>query len=147
MNQDFYIHRGIAYIPVLAKTEAGFYLQVDPAVVVEVEDTKSFETALKHAIARGNPIVPTPNPDALPEPDMHKRAGVKSWSQFEKEAAYWSAYEENGVFKFGPWKRYERRGWVPDPDRLESLPLNSSIDDFARRVVEAVQRSVVKKKQ
>jgi hypothetical protein len=57
------------------------------------------------------------------------------------------AYDENGIFKFGPWKRYERRGWVPDPGRSESLPLNSSIDDLARSVVEAVQRSVAEREQ
>ncbi len=140
LDVGFYVHGGKAYIPVHAKTEAGFYLQSEPVEVVAISDTEAFTSALKRVVARGNPTVPTPQRDALPRPVVLKYAKLRAWSRFEKEAAYWEVSKENGWI-FGPWKRRMDKGWEPDPSASVRLQSDCSAEHVIRLVVSAVQHT------
>ncbi len=63
-----YLRNGTAFIPTVAQTNAGFFLDVDPVGVVSATDTEALRHAVKQAIGRGNPKVATPTRAAFPKP-------------------------------------------------------------------------------
>jgi hypothetical protein len=89
---------GIVYLPTAAKTEAGFYMDCEPVALVPVTNTDALRKALKDAMHRGNPIVPTPKRNAFPPPVLPKYAGLKSWSKFMQGASEWTIAERNGIY-------------------------------------------------
>ena len=143
MYCQLYIRNGIAYVPITAKTEAGYYMNVDPVEVVPVSDTESFARAVDRVIAHGHPIVPTPTrASGFPKPVVPKYAKLGSWRAFEKGATSWKLVEKDGVYTIEQWQKREQGGWLPDPDRDEQLPQGASLDDAVRRLVERIQESV-----
>jgi hypothetical protein len=65
------LRKGVAYIPTTARTEAGYWLAIEPV----------------EAIERGNPVVKTPTRQNFPPPVMQPYCGMKSFSEFERTAA------------------------------------------------------------
>jgi hypothetical protein len=61
MLWNFYLRNGTAYVPTVAQTEAGFYLDVEPVEVVPATDFQALQQAIKRSLNRGNPKVPTPS--------------------------------------------------------------------------------------
>jgi hypothetical protein len=139
-----YLRKGTAYVPTVAQTEAGFYTDIEPVAVVPVTDSAALENAVKVAMSKGNPVVPTPTRAAFPKPVVLQYAKVKSWSAFEKDALNWTVVEKAGSYQIEPGrKRSDGRGWEADPDRIESLPPGATYDEIARRVATLLAQSVV----
>ena len=61
-----YLRKGIVFVPTVAKTEAGFFLDIDPVAVLESSDRQQVSEAIKAAILKGNRTVPTPTRAAFP---------------------------------------------------------------------------------
>ena len=144
MHWGLFLRQGIAFIPTSAKTEAGFYLDIEPVEIAEIVDTLSFREALKSALLRGNPKVPTPRREDYGKPPIIKYAKVRSWAQMEKESSFWGITEDHGNYQFGVYKRRSDRGWEEDPAQVVKLPPDLTVDEVARRVVEAVQLSATR---
>jgi hypothetical protein len=70
----------------MAKTEAGYWLAVEPVDVEPVSDAIQLAKLLERAIRRGNPVVPTPTRADFPPDVMRKYCGLKSFSGFERTA-------------------------------------------------------------
>jgi hypothetical protein len=67
MLWHLYLRKGTAYIPTVSlPAGAGYYLDIDPVEVVPAADSEALRHAVKQAIGRGNPRVPTPPRDAAP---------------------------------------------------------------------------------
>ena len=115
MLWNVYLRYGVAYVPTVAQTDAGFFLDVDPVAVVSATDTEALQHAIKQAIGRGNPKVATPTRAAFPKPVLLKYAKVKSWSAFEKGCLNWTIVEEDGVYQVKPGRKWPDRGWEDDP--------------------------------
>ena len=60
MHWGLFVRRDVAYIPTSARTESGFYLDVEPVEIAEINDTETFKEAVKAALSRGNPKMATP---------------------------------------------------------------------------------------
>lgn len=130
-----YLRKGTAYVPTVAQTEAGFYSDIEPVDVIPVTDSAALENAIKVAMSKGNPIIPTPTRAAFPKPVVLQYAKVKTWSAFEKDARHWTILEKAGNYQIEPGrKRPDGKGWEADPDRVESLPPGTTHDEVARRV-------------
>jgi len=142
MMWELYVRKGFAYIPTMAKTEAGFYLAIEPVEVVPIEDKAALEQALAKIISRGNPRVPTPTRANFPQPVLLSHAKVKSWSTFVKSASGWSIANEKGSFLIAPYRLVENGGFEEDPDAREALPESTPVDSVVRRAVERVTQSV-----
>ena len=69
---------GLVYLPTVAKTEAGFYLDREPVSVVCVANTDALRRALVDLIMKGNATIPTPKGDAYPPPVLPRYAGAKN---------------------------------------------------------------------
>jgi hypothetical protein len=144
MLWQLYLRKGTAYVPTVAQTEAGFYMDIEPVAVVPVTDSWALENAVKVAMGKGNPIVPTPTRAAFPKPVVLVYAKVNSWSAFEKDAMNWTIVEKAGGYEIKPGrKRPDGKGWEADSDRVESLPLGTTHDEIARRVATLLAQAVV----
>src|SRR5256885_17252816 len=99
MLWNLYLRNGTAYVPTVAQTEAGFFLDTDPVEVIPAVNTEALRNAVKQAIARGNPKVPTPTRAAFPKPVVLRYAKVKSWSAFEKGCSNWTIVETDGLYQ------------------------------------------------
>jgi hypothetical protein len=85
-----YLRSGKAYIPTVARTTDGFFLEIEPVAVVDPGDAAALERELKARLAQGTPTVPTPTRDSFPKPVVLAHAGVKSWATFQKSALVWA---------------------------------------------------------
>jgi hypothetical protein len=142
MLWNVYLRNGTAFVPTVAQTDAGFFLNVDPVGVVSATDTEALQHAVKQAIGRGNPKVPTPTRADFPKPVVLKYAKIKSWSAFEKGCLYWTIVEKDGVYDVKQGRKRLDRGWEDDPNRIEVLPPGISIDEVAQRVASSVQTAL-----
>jgi len=68
-----------------------------------------------------------------------KFANVRSWSRFEKDAAFWMLSISDDC-TFGQWKRASK-GWEPDPTVLTRMERGCSVDDFVQRIVASAQKA------
>ncbi|WP_271607201.1 hypothetical protein [Bradyrhizobium sp. CCBAU 11434] len=139
MAWHIYLRDRTAFIPTVAQTDAGFYLDVDPVEVVSAIDTEVLQRAVKQAIGRGNPKIPTPTRATFPKPVVLKYAKVKSWPAFQRSCLYWTIEEKNGLYHVIQGRKRSDRGWEDDPTRIETLPPGAGIDEVAQRVASSVQ--------
>jgi len=142
MLWNVYLRNGIAFIPTVAQTDAGFFLDVDPVGVVSAKNAKALQHAIKQAIGRGNPKVPAPTRAAFPKPVLLRYAKVKSWPAFEKGCLNWTIVEKDGVYHVKQGRKRPDLGWEDDPKRIEALPPGTGIDEVAQRVTSAVQAAL-----
>ena len=126
-------------MPIVARTEAGFYMDIEPVRAVPATDSEALQSAIMEAMSRGNPTVPTPMRATFPKPVVLKYAKVQSWSAFEKNALNWTIVEESGSYQIKPKRRRPDKGWEDDPEKIESLPPGASVDTVARRVAALAQ--------
>ena len=130
------IRKGKAYIPTMAKTEAGFYMGMDPIEVVDTADRREVEDAVMRAITRGNPVVPTPTRDSYPPSPLLKAANVKSLSTFEKSARSCKLSKAEGAYEIVPYKRTKPAGALEDREQSEYVADSEPLPVVVHRLVE-----------
>jgi hypothetical protein len=135
---SFYLRKGVAYIPTTARTEAGYWLAIEPVDVAPVRTAADLHQAILKAIERGNPVVKTPTRQNFPPPVMQRYCGMKSFSAFERTAALWAISTRNDSWAIYPWRRSERyRGaWEEDDEHLTFLPSSTPLEDVALHAAE-----------
>jgi hypothetical protein len=127
----------------MAKTEAGYYLHIEPVEVAAITNREDFATAVRRTIERGHPLVPTPTrATGFPKPLVPKYARVKSLAAFEKSASLWSLQEVNERFQIEQWKKRPKGGWIPNSDRREILPPGISLQDAIGRLIGSIQSAL-----
>lgn len=142
MLWSVYLRDGTAFIPTVVRTDAGFFLEVDPVAVISATDADALQKAINQAIGRGNPKVPTPTRANFPKPVILKYAKVKSWSAFERNCLSWSIAEKDGVYQLKQGRKRSDRGWEDDPARIEALPPGTSLDEVAKRMAYCVKKAL-----
>ena len=122
----------------MAKTEAGYWMGIEPVDVQEVESPEALQTLLMAVIKRGNPVVPTPTRGNFPRPVMERYCGLKSLSAFERTAICWAISQDDGDFRIYEWRRSERyRGARVKADETEvTLPRDTPIGSVTLRAAE-----------
>jgi len=139
MLWNLYLRNGMAYVPTVAQTEAGFFIDVEPVEAVPASDAEALQRAVKQAINRGNPKIPTPTRATFPKPAVLKYAKVKSWSAFERDSINWTIVEKEGCYQIKRGRRRAEGGWEDDPEHIEVLPRGVELSEIAQRVVSSVQ--------
>ncbi|MBP1152672.1 hypothetical protein [Methylocaldum sp. RMAD-M] len=134
-----YLRKGIVFVPTVAKTEAGFFLDIDPVAVLESSDRQQVSEAIKAAILKGNPTVPTPTRAAFPKPVVLNYANVKSWATFERNAYCWKVTGKDSAFQLCPQRKNPSGGWEDDPTNAETFNGRTAIDELANAVADKVQ--------
>ena len=141
MRSFCWLRKGHFYMPVLAKTVAGFYQGIDPVAVIPVSQTAELRRAIAETIAQGNPVIPTPSPKEIPLPSVLKYAGVKTWKAFERDALSWKITENNGIYQIVGQRDGRYGGTVDDPDQTITFPSGTPIDDVIDRMIAILQQA------
>lgn len=141
MLWHLYIHKGTAYVPTVARTEAGFYMDIDPVAAIPASAFEILRRAITETMGKGNPIVPTPTRAAFPEPVVLKYAKVKSWPAFGKTSECFEIYEKGNVYQIQHAQETSSGGWEDNPAKTESFPSGVTLDQVAQRVIALIQRS------
>jgi hypothetical protein len=136
-----YLRSGTVYLPTVARTEAGYYIDSEPVEAVSINDAEALRRAIKNSISKGNPVVPTPTRAASVEPVVLKYARVESWPAFEKGTLLWRIVEKSGNYHIKQGRKRLDKGWEDDPAKTEALPSGSTLDDVAKRTISIIQES------
>ena len=121
----------------MARTEAGYWIQVEPVEIQKVETVEAIEQLLLAVLGRGNPVVPTPTRQGFPAPVMKGYCGLKSLSAFERRATRWSISGDRVGYRIYEWRLSERyRGAREAPDSEVRLPADTPLKDVAHRAAE-----------
>ena len=142
MLWHLYLRNGIAYVPTLARAEAGFHTDIEPIHAVPAADKEALQHAIQQVMSSGNPRVPTP-PRTAPSP-LLKYAGVKSWPKFEKNALHWAILGKGGVYQIKPGRKAKPRGWEDDVEKIETFPPGTTADEVIKRLIVLVQTALSK---
>jgi hypothetical protein len=131
------LRKGQAFVPTMARTEAGFYMGIEPVEVVDAHDRVALEQAIIRVVKRGNPAVPTPSRAdySKKESVLLKHAKVKSLSSFEKLAKSWKFSKREGAYFIVPYRRREDSGAEEDLERGEALPAEMPLEQVVHRLV------------
>ena len=135
------LRKGQAFVPTMAKTEAGFYIGIEPVEVVDPRNRPGLEDALKRTISRGNPTMPTPPRSNFPESVLVKHAKAKSLFDFEKYATSWKLSMRDGAYFIVPYRPSGNSGNVEDTERGEAIPADKELDAVVRRLVDRALNS------
>ena len=130
-----FLFKGQALVPTMARTEAGFYMGIEPIEMVDVRDHDAVEQALMRAISRGNPSVPTPSRANFPRNPLLKYAKVKSDSSFDKLTKTWQLSKRDGAYFIIPHRSRKDRGKEEDVERGEAIPADKPLESVVRRLV------------
>jgi len=136
-----YLRNGMMFVPSSVRTEAGFYLNVDPVAVVSVVDGDALRSALLAVLARGNPTVPTPAPAELSKSVLAKHAGQKSWAAFARGARAWEIEESQGLYEIHGKQMHPEHGWVVDPKQTIAFPEGTEVSAVVDRLIAIVQQA------
>jgi hypothetical protein len=97
MELSIYVFRNHVFIPTVAKTQAGYHLEIEPVEHLSLTSPE-LPQVLGEVLKRGNPEVPTPSRANFPKPWMLKYRSAKSWKKFSEIADLWSLTEHQGTY-------------------------------------------------
>lgn len=137
-----YLRKGTVYVPTVAKTEAGFFVDVEPVAVIEGSDRARIADAIKKTIIKGNPTIETPTRLTFPKPVVLSYANVKSWATFEKSSLCWKASKKESVLQLRPQRKNPNGGWEDDPEKVEIFTGPMAIDEIAEVAAKQIQRGM-----
>jgi len=60
MHWNLYLRDNRIYVPTVAKTQAGFYLEIEPVAVIDADNREEIRIAIKRVLTAGNPVMATP---------------------------------------------------------------------------------------
>ena len=136
------IRKSQAFVPTMARTQAGFYMGIDPVEVLDVSDRKAIEKAVVRVVTQGNPTVPTPTRDSFPEDPLLKAAKVGTLAAFEKSAQTWKLSKNYRGYSISPYRIGKHGGSEEDPVRTEAIPEHEPLEQVVRRLVERATERV-----
>jgi len=133
MNIYWGAESGRVLVPTMAKTEAGFWLEMDPVEEAAAADANSIASALQRCASRATPVIPTPNRSELLEWVVGKAAKKRKPRDFENEYELLSVEHRSGdsylIRKHHRSK--EGRGYEPERDPRLILSSESSFLEIA----------------
>jgi hypothetical protein len=120
------------FVPTMAKTDAGFWLEIDPVEEAATYDVSSIAAALQRCAARGNPAVPTPSRSRFPDWVVLKPANKKKLRDFEKEYELLSVERKPDAYLIRKHHRSkEGRGYEPEREARLTLRSESTFFEIA----------------
>jgi len=132
-----FLLKGQALVPTMAKTNAGFYMGIEPVEVVDTQNPAALEQAIIRVVKRGNPSVPTPLGGVnFPKSPLLKYAEMKSTSSFDKLAKSWKLSKREGTYTIVPYRLRKDSGKEEDTERGEAIPAEVPLEAVVHRLVQ-----------
>jgi len=137
-----YVRKGTAFVPNVAQTTAGYFMDVEPVRTSKLDDVPSLAIIIEQAMASGNPQVPTPSRAEFPKPVILKPAGVKNWNAFVEKGACFTIFRSEAEVEICETGRNDDGEWIDVPSLTQRIPAGSSATEIAKRIAErACQRA------
>lgn len=138
-----FLRDGVVYLPTVARRASGpIYTDIEPIVVVRLDDLVAVRQALQDSQKKGNPIIPDSDPRELrPPPIILKYARVRSWSTFFRTAWTWSIRDDDGLFKIISYRKHPRGYWEQDLAQEIKFPPGTTVDDVVDRMIAILQEA------
>ncbi len=136
---SIYIRKGKAYIPVLAKTDDGFYLNVSPVYTVDL-DIENLANIIGEVLKAGNPRIPTPSTDEmrrLPQPVL-QAAKVTSWKKLAQGGTAYDISERPEGYTLEFSKKDEKGRFVTDSYKTREFPLSTDLKEIVQAMFEDI---------
>jgi hypothetical protein len=133
-----YVRKGMVFIPNVARTDAGFYVDIDPVAVVESAIRQSVIDAIKAAVVRGNPRIDSPKRATFPKPVVLSYAKVKSWAAFEQGASCWIISNAESTFQLRPQRTNPSGGWEDEPAKVRIFSGSAALDELANAIADQI---------
>jgi len=130
-----YLRQGVVYMPTVARTDAGFYMNVEPVAVVSLSNTDGIRSAFHELIARGNTVIPTPKRNEYPPSLLPKYAGVKTDRAFMHGTAHWAIDEKEGDYQIIGYRAHKDGYWVQDAAQKTVLPTGSTTENVVEQMI------------
>lgn len=128
---------GTVLVPRTAKTEAGYWLDVEPVKRASVDDPASISHVLREAIEHEELIVASPTRAMFPKPVVLAHSTARSWSDFEKRNVQFSLLRTpDGRFRI---ERYQKApegvGVIVDEAASKTFTQGASIDEVTAELL------------
>jgi hypothetical protein len=134
---------GEVLVASVARTEAGYWLDIEPVERASADDPSSLLSALKKTVATKGGVIPTPTRSAFPKPVVLAYAKAKSWSDFERRYSQFSVAET-------PDRRYQIEGYrrasegagvEVDPEVSKVLVPEALLEDVVTELVSLMRQA------
>lgn len=139
MYHHVYLRKGMVYLPTVAKTEAGFYMNVEPVAKVSVSNATGLRATLTDAVAKENLIIPTPKRSAFPPPVLPKYAGVKTDREFMRGASHWAIERKNGNNQIFGYRVHRDGYWVQDATQKIDFPSDATTENVIEQMIAVLE--------
>ena len=141
MLWHIYLRDGEVFVPTVAKTDAGFFVDIEPVVVLKSNEPMGVMAAVVAVINNGNPSVETPSRAAFPKPAVLSHAKVKTWAAFEKKANFWKVTKNGSEFQLKPQRKSSGHGWEDVPGKSESFVGDGALEKLASSLALMIERT------
>ncbi len=132
----FYLYREKVIIPAVELTEAGFYIDAKPVVVVGIRDRAQIEKMLVKALSTANTVIPTPEPDGEAGSLLLEKLNLTKWSSFEKQAVMYTIYRGGGYITVYATGRGADGMWSNEASHKRLFHPTLSAGQLAERLIE-----------
>lgn len=130
---------GKAYIPSLAETTSGLFIQINPIFEVDIEEDKLADVIEKVSLS------PRPRVPDLTREEWKKRKDpvltatkAKSWKELaQKGASFGLEWTDQGIRLDIPRLDQEGR-WEIDPSAVTLFPLNTPLKEIAKVIIQNI---------
>jgi hypothetical protein len=143
MLASCYLRNGTVYVPTMARRASGpIYTDIEPFVVLPLNDIRAVRQALLDAVTRENAIIPDPDPKALRAPPIIlKHARVRSWAAFFRNAWMWTIRSDDGVYKITGYRKHPKGYWEPDQNQAIKFAAGQGADEVVDRLIAILQEA------
>jgi hypothetical protein len=131
-----FIRKTQVLIPTMARTEAGFYLAIEPVSVIDPHDRQSIRSALLDVIRRGNPTVPTPSRANYPPDPLLKHANVKTASALERSSRRWKITKYATGYGIATYRPGKYGGSEEDETTRQAFSLDEPVESVVDHLLE-----------
>ncbi len=132
-----YLREGTAYIPTVARSDAGYCISVNPVEIVSAANAGELRLAIERVFVRGNQQASVPPPDEAP--NLARCAGVESWSAFIQGTRTWKIIEKDGVYEVTQSGLSSGKDIRDEARRTMRLTVSTSLGEAAERVAALVR--------
>ena len=132
---------GDVIVPTVAKTEAGYWLSIEPVECASWNDLQAVIGAVRKAISRAGQVIPTPSRQNFPKPVVLPYSNAKTINEFERKYDMVSLSQSSlGNYSIERYRKApEGTGGVFDPDASTTYPLGTSLEEVISSLSSSIQ--------
>lgn len=118
----FYVRGGQVIMPTVVRTEAGFYMDVEPVAIIASAEAAAVTDKLLSILTGECQVVPTPDVQTEPGSCVLEALSLKRWDTFEKEAFLYNFESGGPAMSFYGAGRDGSGRWTAEKTSLLSFP-------------------------